>query len=340
MTIQAGAFAIVKPSFEEPELLLQYNQASAFPDALADRSLRTRLGEDDLLVYMKQLNVRTKMSVAQSTANELPGIDILASQISTVTYLYRARSIYDHHDVRAASNWGFSAVEAYRLGMRQASYQFARDAALFGMNPQLGEGLVNAPGALSIDLPADSYGNDTVLSYDNGEMAFFLLQLIKTIKTNTVQMGIGKEFTFLGPQRTLGEFEYNVVELVQYQREGAGTASTAGTLKDVAGKNGDSIIWGYDDSLQGAGATSNDDLVIVIMPEVTKPNGRGVNTNEFAKLTPGNAVVSTQYCDMPAPREIMSPMAAGKTDFMTEWRTSSGWVPRPQGLIIVSMPYQ
>lgn len=339
MAIQAGAYAIVRPSFEEPEILLQYNQASAFVDTLADRQLRTRLAEDDLFVYMKQLNLRTKVAAGQASANELPGVDIAASQLSTATYLFKCRSQYDHHDVRAGANWGFSTVEAYRLGMRQAHFQFARDATLFGMHPELGEGLLNAPGATAVNLPPDMNGNDTVLTYDNGEMAFFLAQQIQAVKTRTMQLGLGKQFTILGPQRTLGQFEYNVVQLVQFQREGAGSASTAGTLKDILMKNGDELIWGYDDSLQGAGATANDDVVILVMPEVTKPAGGKVNTNEFAKLTPGNAVCTTQYCDMPAPREILSPMAGGATDFMTEWRLTSGWAPRPQALTLITMPY-
>ena len=339
MAIIASAWARVEPSFVEPEILLQYNQASAFVDVLADRQLRTRLGEDDLFVYMKQLNLRTRVASGQAAANQLPGIEVIASQISTATYMFRIRSQYDHHDVRAGSNWGFSVVDAYRLGMRQGHYQFARDACLFGMNPQFGEGLLNSAGAYSTNLPPDMNGHDTVLSYDNGEMAFYLSAQIQQIKTRTMQMGIGKQFTILGPQRTLGSFEYNVVQLTQFQRDGAGTASTAGTVKSILMGNGDELIWGYDDALQGAGGSSNLDVVIISMPEVTKPKGKAQNTNEFANLSPGNAVCSTQYCDMPAPREILSPLAGGATDFLTEWRVSSGWAVRGQGLSLITMSY-
>ena len=119
----------------------------------------------------------------------------------------------------------------------------------------------------------------------------------------------------------------------------AGTASTAGTVKSILMGNGDELIWGYDDALQGAGGSSNLDVVIISMPEVTKPKGKAQNTNEFANLSPGNAVCSTQYCDMPAPREILSPLAGGATDFLTEWRVSSGWAVRGQGLSLITMSY-
>jgi hypothetical protein len=341
VTIQAHAYVTLNPSFIEPEILLQYSQASGFVDTLADGQLRVRLAEDDLIVYMKQLNLRTKMAAGTASMNELPGVDIQATMFSAPTYLQKVRAEYDHHDVAAGGRWGFAVPEAYRLGGRQAHFQLARDANLFGFNPQNGEGLLNAPGATSVNLPADTNGNDTVVTYDNGQMAFFLAQQILNIKTRTYQLGIGKKFTILGPQRTLGLFEYNVVELVQYQRVGAGTQSTAGTLKEILMSNGDDLTWAYDDTLQGAGVNSDTDIVILAMPEVSKPDGdMPVNTSEFAKMAPGNNVCLTQYCDMAAPREIISPLAGGATDFVQEWRITSGWAPRYQALTIVSMTYQ
>lgn len=339
MTIQAHAYVTLNPSFVEPEFVVQYSQASGFIETLADRNLRVRLGEDDLVVYMKAMNLRTKMAAGQSSANELPGVDIQATMFSTPTYLQRVRAEWDHHDVNAGSRWGFAVPEAYRLGSRQAHFQLIRNANLYGFNPQNGEGLLNAPGATAINLPPDSNGDDTVTTYDNGEMAFFLAQQILNIKTRTNQLGIVRDFTILGPQRTLGLFEYNVVQLVQFQRTGAGTTSTAGTTKEILMANGDSLVWTYDDTLIGKGANGTD-AVIIAMPEVAKPAGETINTNIFASLTPGNRTCITQYADMAAPREIISPLAGGATDFLQELRITSGWVPRPPALTIVSMPYQ
>lgn len=336
--IQANAFVTLNPSFIEPEFLVQYSQHSGFIDTLAEGKLRVRLAEDDLVVYMKQLNVRTKMAAGTAASNELPGVDIAASMLSAPTYLQRVRSQYDHHDVAAGGRWGFSVVEAYRLGMRQGHFQLCRDACLFGFNPQNGEGLLNAPGATAINLPPDSTGATTVTTYDNGEMAFFLAQQVLNIKSRTYQLGMGRKFTILGPQRTLGLFEYNVVQLVQYQRQGAGTASTAGTVKEILMANGDTLVWAYDDTLIGQG-DNGADAVILIMPEVEKPTGSTPDTNEFAKLLPAANVCSTQYADMAAPREIISPLAGGATDFLQELRITSGWVPRSQALTIISMPY-
>src|ERR1700680_2795871 len=181
--IQAHAFVTLNPSFIEPELLLQYSQASGFVDVLADGQLRTRLAEDDLIVYMKQLNLRTKIAASTAGSQELPSVDIQATMLSAPTYLLQVRNEWNHHDVAAGARWGFAVPEAYRLGSRQANFQLCRDANLFGMNPQNGEGVLNAPGATAVNLPPDTFGNTTVVTYDNGQMGLFLRQQVLNIKT-------------------------------------------------------------------------------------------------------------------------------------------------------------
>jgi hypothetical protein len=341
MALQAGAYSIVNPSFAEPEFIVQWNQPSGFPHLLSGGGLRTRLSGEDLLVYAKQINMRTKVAASQASANELPGVDIFTSQISTATYRAQIRADWNHHDVAAAGVWGFSLPEAYKLGHRQGHFQLARDASLKGMNPQNNEGFLNSPRLTVVNLPSDPYNNVNWSTYDNGAMAFFLSLQVQAIKQATLNLGLAQKFTVLGPMRVLGPFEYNVVALTQYQNEGAGVSSTAGVFEKIVGKNGDLITWVYDDTLQGAGAAGND-IVILVMPDLKKPEPPGggqINLNEFADLKPGMLVCNTQYSDVPAPVEIMSPLAGGATDFMTEWRFSSGWLIRPEAGRAISGPY-
>jgi hypothetical protein len=237
------------------------------------------------------------------------------------------------------ARWGISIVEAHRLGMRQAAFQIMRNGLLYGFNPTNGEGLLNAAGATSIPLPPDSASNATVVTYDNGQMAFFIIAQISAIKTRTNQLGIGHKFVIVGPQRTLGAFEYqNIVQLTSYQRPGAGSTSTAGLIKDVLEMNDDEIYWGYDDTLIGKGAGGND-AVIIVMPEVEQPKGQRINTNEFAKLTPSMEACTLMLCDMAAPKEIPVPLAGGAIDVLAEMRTTSGWGVRPEAITVISMQY-
>ena len=335
----APAYKTVNPSFIMPELILPYSQASGAFQTLAGGQPLVRLDDGDLAVYIKRIDVRTKMAAGQAAYNMLPSVTTVLGMISTPTYLMRVRAEYDHHDTAAMGRWGVPIVQAQRLGMRQGHFQLGRTALLYGFNPINGEGLVNTNGATSVNLPADSNGNTTVVTYDNGQMAFFLNLQISALKTRTNQLGIGQKFRILGPQRVLGLLEYNVVQLTQFQRVGAGTTSTAGVVKDVLEGNGDEILWCYDDTLIGKGAGGTD-LVIIVMPEVEKPEGDEWNTNEFAMLAPGLVACTLQLCDMAAPREIPTPLPGGAIDVLSEMRVTSGWAPRPEAVTLISMQYQ
>jgi hypothetical protein len=236
--------------------------------------------------------------------------------------------------------WGVSIVEAQRLGMRQGHFQLLRNANLYGMNPANGEGLLNSNGATAVPLPPDPNGNDTIVTYDNGAMAFFILSQISALKSRTNQMGHGRKFTIIGPQRDLSTWEYQgIVQLVQFQREGAGSASTKGLVDDVLEMNGDEITWGYDDTLIGKGQGGTD-AIIISMPEVEKPDGGKINTNEFARVSPGLEACTMQLTDMNAPREIPTPIPGGAIDIVSEMRATSGWAVRPEALTIISAQYQ
>jgi hypothetical protein len=336
----APSFTTINPSYMMPELLLPYAQASGAFDLLPTGGPLVRLSDGDLVVYIKRIDVRTRMSADQSAYNSLPSVSVIPSQISTATYQFRVRAEYDHHDTAAFGRWGISLPEAQRLGMRQGHFQLARTALLYGMNPANGEGLLNTNFATTVNLPNDVNGNFTVVTYDNGAMAFFILAQIQALKTKTYQMGIGRKFVILGPQRTLGTFEYqNVVSLVQFQRPGAGSTSTAGVVKAQLMANGDEIVWVYDDTLIGKGAGGND-AIIIAMPEVEKPQGSKFNTNEFAKLAPGFDACTLQLCDMAAPKEIPTPIPGGAIDIVSEMRMTSGWAPRPEAVTIISMQFQ
>ncbi len=339
MAALTPSYVRVHPSYVAPEYILQYQQASGAMELLSGGDPMVRLGEGDLYVYIKTLSLRTEVQIGQAASNLLPSVSMSVAMISTPTYLMRVRGEYDHHDVAAASNWEFSIDEAMRLGMRQGIFQGLRDFELYGVNPQNGEGLINTAGATSTSLPADSNGNTTLITYDNGQLAIYILGLIVALKTRTNQFGMASRVVLTGPQRDLGTMELqNVVQLTQFQREGAGSTTTLDMIKKIVEANGDSLEWTYDDTLIGKGA-SGADLIIITVPEIKKPFGGKINTNEFARLNPGMDACNIMYCDMPAPREIRTPLAGGAIDIVAELRATSGWGPRPEATTLLSLVY-
>jgi len=322
-----------------PEVLLQYQQVSGAFDTLAGGDPMVRLSDGDLYAYIKRFDIRTKAAAGQSAMNQLPSVSITANMISTPTYLIRTRAEYDHHDTAAMGRWGASIVEAQRLGMRQGTFQQMRQALLYGFHPENGEGLLNTNGATAVTLPADTNGHSTVQTYDNGQMALFILTQISALKTRTMQMGMPSRIVILGPQRVLSSWEYQgIVQVTSYQREGGGTASIGATVSLQAGAAGDTVEWVYDDTLIGKGAGGRDAILITI-PEIEKPEGAQINTNEFAKMLPGLNAINIMLCDMAAPREIPTPLPGGAIDIISELRCTSGWSVRPEALTICSMTY-
>lgn len=336
MSTDAGSWAIAHPSFMEPELLMQFNQKSDFMELLAGGAPRVKLGSEDKYVYLRQLGLKTKVSSGQSGANQIPSCSVTTGLASAPTYLQQVRAEWDHHQVAQSALWGFSLPEAQRLGMRQGHYQLLRNKALYGEFPANGEGFLNATGATYITLPPDSYGNTQFSTYDNGQMAIFLLSIFGALKTRTYQLGMPHRFTLIGPQQDLENWMYQgIVQLTSYQRPGAGSATIEGTVKEIMERQGDELVLGFDDTLIGAGAGGTDALIFC-MPEVIQPKGSGWDTNEFAKLTPNFGACTLQYSDVAAPIEIPTPLAGGAIDMYSEMRATSGWAPRPEGLTILS----
>ena len=332
--------AKILPSFTEPELILTYAQPSGAFAALAGGKPRVKIGSEDMAVYINTLDLRTEVVAGQSPSNLLPSASLAVDMFSTATYLLRVRASWDHHDMARAAMWNVSLPTAQDLAMRQGIFQQLRNGLLYGFNPSLGEGLLNTTGATKVTLPPDSYGNTTVSTYDNGQMALFWLNQIVTLKTRMYQSGgnIKNKIVVIGPQRVFLQLEYaNVVQLTSYQRAGAGSATTGDMIKEVAAVSGDTFDWYFDDTLIGQGTTSAYDAVLLTMPEIEQPSLPLINTNVFAGLQPNLTETNLMYMDMPAPLRIPTPTPDGAITEIQEIRATSGWNVRPQALTIVSL---
>ncbi|WP_175785394.1 DUF2184 domain-containing protein [Burkholderia ambifaria] len=335
------AQAKVAPSFSEPELIVTYAQASGAFSLLQGGKPRVKIGSEDLFVYINALDLRTETQASQGAPNLLPSATLTATYYSTATYLIRTRAQWDHHDTAAAAAYSIGLPAAQDLAQRQGIFQQGRVGLLYGFNPANGEGLMNTVGATAVTLPPDSYGNTTVSTYDNGEMALWILAQIVALKTRMFQSGgnIRNKIRILSPQRVFLQLTYgSIVQVVQYQRPGAGTATVGQIVQTVAEENGDEIEWAFDDTLIGKGAGGSD-AVILTIPEIEKPDIPGINTNVFADVNPNMKAVNLMYADAAAPIKIPTPIPDGGITEVQELRVTSGWGVRPEGITILSMPH-
>jgi hypothetical protein len=329
----------VEPSFTEPELIITTAQASAFMDTMGGGTPRIKIGSVDKVIYMNRIDLRGTVNAQQASHNALPSATIRAEYAQTGTYMPRIRANYNDIDMAEAATWNVNLVEAQSLAMDQSMYQFMRSAYLYGVNASNSEGVLNTPNATAVNLPPDSYGNTTLQTYDNGQLAIWFLSQIGSSLTRMNMLGAAQRAVFLGPQRVFEQMGYqNIVQVTSYQRPGAGTATTSQVIIDIAKVNGVEVEIGYDDTLIGQGAAGAD-LVLLTIPEAIVPRvGSKINTNEFNTLAPTERAMVLMYADMGAPMSITTPIADG-LDIVKQWRHSTGWAPRGQAVSLLSIPY-
>ena len=334
------SYAIINPSFQEPGFIMPVFQASGAFQLLDGEAPANRLGQGDLYVYIKRMEVRTQMANGQAAYEMLPSTSTAMEMIQAPSYLQRVRAEWNHLDAESFGKWGMDIQNTNRFGMRQGHYQLLRINLLYGTNPQNGEGIVNAIGATALNLPPDTFSNDTIVTYDNGQMGIFLLSQIGALKTRTNQLGIGHKVNFVMPQRVLQNWEYQgIVQLTSYQRPGAGSETTAGLVKAVGEANEDEVLFTCDDTLIGKGSGGHD-LIVMNIPKITQPSGKRINTNYFAGLMPNLESCSLMYLDRAAPTEIPTPIPGGAIDVVSEMRATPGWAVRPETVTLISAQYQ
>ncbi|MXV44329.1 DUF2184 domain-containing protein [Saccharibacter sp. 17.LH.SD] len=348
MALIAPTRMTVNPSYTDPRFLINYALRSGFMHLFPRQELDVRLTERDQAVYVPVLDLRTIAQAAQSGYNELPSVSLSLDYITTPTYEQKIRVVYSREDLNAAANWNMSLTDAYSNAMRQGHFQLLRDAALFGFNPQNGEGLLNSSsGTVRELLPADSNGKSTVDDYDAGQL-FQSINRIITGQLNRCNLlgitgryndgGPAVKVTCLAPQRVLGTLVSKIVELTSYQRVGSGSASIVQAVIDVMKAANVEVIFAADDELRGRG-TNGTDVMLFTIPELPNMAAQGkIDTNVFAdEFGQANLSCNGLFADRSIPTEITGPVGAEATDVVTFMRSTSGWALRGEATTILSV---
>jgi hypothetical protein len=85
MALITPSYITVNPNYMEPGIILPYSQASGAFETIAEGQPLARLSEGDLYVYMKKIDIRTKVSSGQAAYNSLPSISVALSNTTTTT---------------------------------------------------------------------------------------------------------------------------------------------------------------------------------------------------------------------------------------------------------------
>lgn len=203
MSTFAPAFKTLNPSMMLPDIAMQYSMVTGAFELIPGARPEVKIGTNDLLVYQKTLRLTTQNNVSQSLANQLSSSSVVQGYTQMKTYRISTRSQYGLYEDTAASAWGYSLPAALQLAARQGTAQTLRTLLLYGMVPSDGEGIVNAPGATTVSLGADSHGVTAYTKWDRGELAQALLGYISALKIRMLTLGQPSRIVVLGPQRFL-----------------------------------------------------------------------------------------------------------------------------------------
>lgn len=326
----------VQPSYTMPGMVVQQSLVSGFTGLLGGGNVQARLNASDVAVYMQSLKFKANSVISQNPANQLPsGVELMPEMRSIPTYFIRAKAEYDMHDVAAAGNWNVSLEAAIKLALKQSHFERIRDAALYGVNATNHEGILNAPNIATATLPADSHANTGFIDYDNGELLVWLLNRINDVTSRTFTSGAPVRLAFLMPVRLLNKLTTGIVQLVTYQRVGAGSNSVEGTLHSVMEWNGKTLEFYVDNTLIGKGDGGTDGIILAI-PELVDQSDNAFNTNVFASLQPNITANIVQMCDTPEPVFYTVPLSMQNNEIMSEQKIIPAWGLRPEAITFIS----
>lgn len=342
MSTFAPAYKILNPSMMLPDIAMQYSMVTGAFELLPGNKPEVKIGSNDLLVYQKTLRMTHQNTLSQSLPNQLASSSVIAGYTQMKTYRIATRSQYGLYEDEAAGDWGYSLPEALQLAARQGMAQTLRTLLLYGMIASDGEGIINAPGATTINLGADTHGATSYTKWDSGELAQALLGYIAALKIRMLMLGQPTRIVVCGPQRFLSQLSYTgIVQLTSYQRPGAGTSTAGNVVQTIAGDAaGDDVVFTVDDTLVGRGAGGSD-LIIISAPVLNVPaNDASINTNVFASLTPNQRAVNQMFCDVAAPTEVSTPIPDGGLTTIYTLRATPGWNLRSEGVTLLSAIYE
>lgn len=158
---------------------------------------------------------------------------------------------------------GQSLLETERSYMEASAYQRVHYGAWFGFSSTDNQGLYTM--SAKSNLPADSGGNITIISYIPTELFAFIVQTAQSMMN--VTFNEAKPVILSSSVRIINYLNATIMPLTQSQKDGGGIDSIAGTYERVLGKwlNAGKIELIADELLKGTG-TGGADIISFTAP--------------------------------------------------------------------------
>ena len=318
-----------------PGIVTPVFQSTPFAEMLSDMP---RLGDiSSPMAYMTSItNTSSNASISNGWAPAVDRADFTVGQLSSLFYAINSKVDYTEEDEKGFSKLtGQSLIETLRYISEQGVNNRAHILCSYGSEDGYQQGI--ATQATKTNLPADSTGATTVVTYNPVEMVKFLTKTINEIRNLTYDASMPT--VIFAPINFVSYIETELVDFLNSANAG-GLTSIIGTMnlaQMLANKK--TLVIHADDTLKGRGAGGKDAFLLVA-PRITNRDKAGrFNQNLLAEGT-NNALHNTLMIASVLDQIDVNPKVNRVYSETHLTKLTSGWLIRKDTAILCTYTYE
>ena len=330
-----SSIATIQPNIVDPGFVDSYI-ISTWVDAMPDSSFKQNLSETTQQVLKFALGVTANGQMGMGNAYNVPSLSYTSELMSTPVYTFNVQYSINRDAAAMAANYGADEAALQQWLAEKALFIQTMDAVIDGINPSIGEGLLNATDRTSVVLLAsDSTGETDLDLQDKGEVRTAIIgHLNQLLQRNGMQTAKGFTIGVLANQQFWGEVHGAPIQLTSAQREGAGTITIWEAMLQWAKAYDATFQIGMSDKLLGKGINATD-AAIFFLHEIKRSSMNQLDVNKAAPVPIENNVMSIYT--MP-PIEEPIPQHGG-LHVHVKARMTGLWAYRGKAITVLSYPF-
>lgn len=259
------SIATIQPNYVDPGLVDTY-MTSTWVDAMPDSAFRQNLNETTQQILKFKFGVTTNSQVGQGNAYSVPSLSYTTEPMSTPVYTVNLQYAINRDNAAMAANYGVDEAAVQQWLAEKSLFIQTMDATIFGINPSIGEGLLNATDRANEVLLASDLAGETYFDLqDKGEIRDAVIgHLNNLLMTNGMITAKGFTIGVLAPQAFWAVVHGSPIQLTSAQRQGAGTMTIWQAMLAWAVAYDAKFAIGMADKMEGHGINGADTAVFFI----------------------------------------------------------------------------
>ena len=287
-----SSIATIQPNIIDPGFVDSY-MTSTWVDALPDSTFKQNLSETTQQVLKFALGVTTNGQMGQGNAYNVPSLSYTSELMSTPVYTFNVQYSINRDAAAMAANYGADEAALQQWLAEKALFIQTMGAVIDGVNPAIGEGLLNTTDRTSEVLLASDLTGETDLDLqDKGEVRDAVFRhLNNLLQRSGMQTAKGFAIGAIGAQNIWGELNGSPIQLTSAQRAGAGTMTVWQAIEEWAERYQAKIFTGMSDKLLGKGINGTDAFVL-FLHGIKRSSMNQFDVNKTAPVPIENNVMS------------------------------------------------